>query len=166
MEELKIEENVVLKRNPAVKQKLMDILEQYQEVFSSPEKIIGRTNLIEFQIKVIPGSQPVSERMRPLNPMLRESLQEQISTWKKERVIKETSSPWAAAMVPVTKKDGTVRWAVDYRPLNKATVIDSYPLPCIEENIEKLAGSTIYSTLDTASAYNIITVEKLSLIHI
>ena len=162
MEELKIEENVVLKRNPAEKQKLMDILIKYQEVFSSPEKIIGRTNLIEFQIKVIPGSQPVRERVRPLNPMLRESLQEQINAWKKEGVIEETSSPWAAAMVPVTKKDGTVRWAVDYRPLNKATVIDSYPLPCIEENIEKLAGSTIYSTLDAASAYNIIPVEKRS----
>ena len=41
-------------------------------------------------------------------------------------------------------------------------VIDSHPLPCIEENIEKLAGSTIYSTLDAASAYNIIPVEKRS----
>ena len=160
--ELKIEENVILKKNPAVKQKLMEILEKYQEVFSSPEKIIGRTNLIEFNVKITPGSKPVRERIRPLNPMLRESLQEQISTWKKEGVIEETSSPWAAAMVPVTKKDGTVRWAVDYRPLNKVTVIDSYPLPCIEENIEKLAGSQIYSTLDAASAYNIIPVEKRS----
>ena len=96
--------------------------------------------------------------MRPLNPMLRESLQEQINIWKKEDVIEEVQSPWAAAMVPVTKTDGSVRWAMDYRPLNRVTVIDSYPLPNIEENIEKLAGSQVFSTLDAANAYQIIPV--------
>ena len=160
--ELKIEENVILRKNPAIKQKLMDILEKYQDVFSSPEKAIGLTNLIEFQIKVVPGAKPVRERVRPLNPMLRESLQEQISTWKKEDVIEEVSSPWAAAMVPVTKTDGSVRWAVDYRPLNRVTVVDSYPLPNIEENIEKLAGSQVFSTLDASNAYHIVPVEKES----
>ena len=44
-------------------------------------------------------------------------------------------------MVSVTKTDGSVQLAVDYRPLNRVTVVDLYPLPYIEEDIEKLAGS-------------------------
>ena len=102
------------------------------------------------------------DRVRPLNLMLRESFAEQISTMKKEEVIEETSSVWAAAMVLITKTNGSVLWAVDYRPLNRVTVVDWYPLPYIEEIIEKLARSNILLTLDAASAYHKIPVEKKS----
>ena len=56
MIEIEIEENAILQRNPDVKQKLVDILERYQEVFSSPEKAKGQTSLIQFQNKRVPGS--------------------------------------------------------------------------------------------------------------
>ena len=53
-------------------------------------------------------------------------------------------------------------WAKDDRQLNRVRVVDSYPLPNIEENIEKIAGSQVYSTLDAAIAYYIIPIEKKS----
>ena len=63
--------------------------------------------------------------------MLRESLGEQSSTCKKKEVIEETSKPWAAAMVPVTKTKRSVQRAVDYK-VNRVAVADSYSLPNIE----------------------------------
>ena len=104
----------------------------------------------------------MKERVRPLNPIMRASLKEQIDLWKEEGITQETSSPWAVAMVPAAKSDGGIRWAVDYRPLNKVTVADSYPLTVIEENLQKLAGSKIFSTLNATSAYHMIPVEKKS----
>ena len=87
----------------------MEILERHQDVFSSPGKTIGRTNLMEFTVRTVPGARPVKERVRPLNPMMRASLKAQIDEWKREGIIEETSSPWAAAMVPCAKNDGGIR---------------------------------------------------------
>ena len=93
---------------------------------------------------------------------MRENLKEQLEIWKREGIIEETTSPWAAAMVPAAKPDGLIRWAIDYRPLNKVTIADAYPLPAIEENLQKLAGSEVFSTLDATAAYHTIPVAKKS----
>lgn len=68
-------------------------------------------------------------------------------------VIKESSSPWAAPIVLVKKKDGSWRFCVDYRKLNALTHKDAYPLPRIEESLTSLKQATWYSTLDLASGF-------------
>ena len=75
-------------------------------------------------------------------------------------MIVELSSPWGATLVPCLKKGGETRWAVDYRPLNAVTIADSYPLPRIQDNLERLQGARVFSTLDAAGAYHVIPVEK------
>ena len=87
----------------------------------------------------------------------KESLKKQMETWTREGVIEESVSPWASPMVPAKKQGGApgeIRWAVDFRQLNEATVGDSYPIPNIEEVLERLAGSKYYSSLDAAAAYH------------
>ena len=158
--ELKLDESPLLRDNPKMKQQVEAVIRQYHEVFGEPGRSIGKTNLLEFDIQLAPDAVPCKSRLRPLNPAQRASLEEQIKIWRDEDIIEESTSPWASALVPAFKKGGSIRWAVDYRGLNKVTIADAYPLPSIEENLERLQGSTIYSTLDAAAAYHTIAVKE------
>ena len=56
-------------------------------------------------------------------------------------------------MVLVKKKDGSVRFCVDYRKVNSVTRKDAYPLPRVDDTLDTLAGSRLFTTLDLASGY-------------
>ncbi|CAL9699311.1 unnamed protein product [Knipowitschia caucasica] len=70
-----------------------------------------------------------------------------------EGVITPSASEWASPVVLVRKKDGGVRWCVDYRSLNSLTIKDAYPLPQIEECLDVIGGASMFSTLDLQSGY-------------
>ena len=159
-QKLKLDENELLNRNPQIKEQLIGLIKEYQDVFADPESQVGETDLVEFDIEVKPGSIPHRSKVRPLNPAQRESLKKQLDDWTETGVIEPSNSPWASALVPAFKKGGGIRWAIDYRKLNEVTVPDSYPLPSISENLEKLQGSKIFSALDAASAYHTVKVKE------
>ena len=60
-------------------------------------------------------------------------------------------SPWASPVVLVPKKDGSLRFCVDYRRLNALTKNDVYPLPRVVDIVDKLGDTKYFTTLDLAS---------------
>ena len=66
-------------------------------------------------------------------------------------IIQPSSSPWASPIVLVPKKDGQLRFCIDYRKLNSVTKKDQYPLPRTEDILNTLGGMCYFSTLDLAS---------------
>ena len=64
-----------------------------------------------------------------------------------------TNSPYNSNIIVVDKDDGTKRFVVDYRELNKDAILDTYPLPSIDEMLEQSFGCRYFSQLDLASWY-------------
>uniref|UniRef100_A0A5S6QF07 Reverse transcriptase domain-containing protein n=1 Tax=Trichuris muris TaxID=70415 RepID=A0A5S6QF07_TRIMR len=71
----------------------------------------------------------------------------------KAGIIEPSSSPWAAGIVPVRKKDKLIRLCMDYRKLNEVTRKDAYPLPRIDGTLGALVDARYFSTLDLLSGY-------------
>ena len=58
------------------------------------------------------------------------------------------------------KKNGKIRWCVDYRQLNKVTVKDAFPLPNIEESLTRMSNCKVFSALDGTGAYHEVHMEE------
>ena len=69
-------------------------------------------------------------------------------------MIRPSVSPWGAPVIFVKKKDGTLRLCVDYRDLNKATIRNRYPMPCIDDLFDQLKGASVFSKIDLRSRYH------------
>ena len=73
---------------------------------------------------------------------------------KREKgLIEKGSGPWSSPVVLMKKKDGRWRFCVDYRKLNAATESDAYPLPRIDDSLDALGGSRLFSTFDMTAGY-------------
>lgn len=110
-----------------------------------------RTDTTEFTIQT--QGAPISV------PPFRVSQKESEVIWKhldemlKNNVIRVSTSPWAAPVVLAPKKDGSLRFCVDYRKLNVVTTREIYPIPRIDDTINSLSGQLIFSTMDCAAGY-------------
>ena len=67
--------------------------------------------------------------------------------------IRPSVSPWGEPVLFMKKKDGTLRMCIDYRPINKVTVKNKYPLPRIEDLFYQLKEAGIFSKIDLRSGY-------------
>ncbi len=75
-------------------------------------------------------------------------------------LIRPSYSAWAAPIVVVKKKDVSVRLCCDYRRLNAVTARDSFPMPRIDETLDAMGGSRIFTTLDLVSGYHQVPVSE------
>lgn len=94
-------------------------------------------------------------RQRPYRVSLseRETISTQVDTLLSKHIIQPSTSPWSSPVVLVRKKDGSIRFCVDYRRLNKVTKKDVYPMPRIDDALDSLRGARYFSSLDLRSGY-------------
>ena len=81
-------------------------------------------------------------------------IDELVQDYLNSGVIQNNSSPYSSFVVLVGKKDGSWRLCIDYRDLNKGTVKDRFPIPLVDDLLDELHGSTVFSKIDLRSGYN------------
>src|SRR6218665_1699199 len=136
-----------------VRAQLRDLLEEYRDVLSVSELDLGRTTVTMHKIDT-GDAPPVRQPLRRQPLPHRVVVDEQLDSMLKAGTVEPAVSEWAANVVLARKKDGTLRFCIDYRQLNERTRKDSYPLPRIDECLDALAGGGWFSTLDLRSGYH------------
>ena len=99
-------------------------------------------------------------KIYPLSVTEQEELRKFIDENMAKGFIRESSSSLASPFFFVSKKDGTLRPVQDYRALNEATVKNVYPLPLIDDLINKVQGATIFTKVDIRAGYNNIRIKE------
>ena len=133
-------------------QQVYSLLQRFSNLFSSGPHDIGKTDVVKHTIDS-QGAAPIRQPPRRLPATLREEAQRAVADMLRQGLIEPSASPWASPVVLVRKKDGSSRFCVDYRRLNGVTRKDSYPLPRIDDTLDRLAGMEWFSTLDLKSGY-------------
>ena len=139
-------------------EKARGLLKEYHDIFFLEKQDMGHTKAAEHKIILKdPDTPPFKERFRRIPPPTigRGARPPEANARCRHDSEKSTpsNSPWCNAVVLVRKKDGSLRFCIDFRKLNSLTVKDSHPLPRICEMLESLAGAAHYSTFDMNSGF-------------
>jgi hypothetical protein len=106
-----------------------------------------------FKIETEPGATPVNRPIYRLSPSELEELRRTLDDLLAKGFIRPSNSPWGAPVLFAPKKDGGLRFCIDYRGLNKQTIKNAYPLPRADDLIDQLQGAEYFSKIDLCSGY-------------
>ena len=126
--------------SPLQQQQLNELFKEYIDVFSQGDEDLGNTPLLKHGIET--HGPPLRQPYRRQNPAVRREEMAQVQQMLSNNVIRPSNSPWASPVVMVRKKDGSLRFCVDFRQLNAATVKDAHPLPRIDDLLDALEDIT------------------------
>ncbi|GJU50922.1 putative mitochondrial protein [Tanacetum coccineum] len=129
------------------------VLTQFDEVFEVPKDLpLQRSH--DHQIPLMPNTPPINVRPYRYPPNQKDAIKGMVKELMDSGVIRVSQCSFLSPIVIVKKKDGKWRMCIDYRQLNKHTVKDKFPIPMIEELIDELNGSVVFSKLDLRSKYH------------
>ncbi|GFW47526.1 hypothetical protein TNCV_3176901 [Trichonephila clavipes] len=104
----------------------------------------------------------VSVKPRRFSYAEKSEITNQIQKWLDNKVMRPSSSDYASPIVLVKKKNGSTRLYVDYCKLNRKIIKDQFPLPLIEDVIDKLHSAKIFTTLDLKNGFFHVPIDESS----
>ena len=133
-------------------QAIRECIIKHHKIFAVEDKELGWTDLVKHKIK-LDNYVPFKERYRRIPPHQYEEVKKHLTKMLEIGAIRRSESPWASAVVLVRKKDGSLRFCIDLRKLNSRTVKDAYSIPRIEDSLDSLNGSCIFTSIDLKAGY-------------
>jgi hypothetical protein len=140
--------------------KIKNLLGQHQQVFEAiplgrpPDR--GFEHTIELEEGTKPMITPPYRHPRRFKDEIEKAIKELLAM----RHIRPRNNPFASSVVLVLKKNGTMRMCITYRALNKKTIKNRYPIPCIDELMDELHGAVFFSKIDLRSGYHQINIQE------
>ncbi len=145
-EEVPIKDNLELgQRN-----ELNSLLAGYGDVLRDQP---GKTTVIEHDIEMEPGVKPVRQNSYRIPQAKLDTAKREVESMIELGVIEESSSPWSSPYLLVPKPDGTSRFCVNYKKVNKLSKFDAYPMPRIQEIVDKIGPAKYITKLDLCKGY-------------
>ena len=124
---------------------------EHHNIFSLEQNEIGCTDAAEHVIELL-DTEPFKERFCHIAPPLVEEVREHKKCWTEVRSGRPNPlgvTQWFWCV----KKDGGLRFCIDFRWLNSRTKKDAYPLPRMQETMESMVGARFFSTMDLKSGF-------------
>ena len=147
--------------NHEQKSRLYAFIAANRKSFAKDTSELGCTNVHKHRIET--GNAP-PQRKRPyrVSPHIKQQIDEQVEDMLKNDIIEPSDSFYAAPVVMCKKKDGTYRFAVDYRDLNAVTELINFPLPRIEDVIDSVGEnkSKVFTVLDLRAGFHQIPLDE------
>jgi hypothetical protein len=140
------------------------LVEKYNTLF---EAGLGMLRNFQAKIFVDPNVRPKFFKPRPIPYAFREKVEDELSRLTTEGIIEPLQfSEWAAPIVPVLKGDGkSIRICGDYSvTVNKASKLECYPIPKIDDLLTSLTGGVVFSKLDMSQAYQQVVLDEANTI--
>jgi hypothetical protein len=147
----KIDSETVAHLNSEQRRELMDVLDRYPECWSDTP---GYCNLFCHEINLQPDFKPKQARAYRIPEILRPEVERQLEQLVKDGFLVPSKSPNSSPIVCILKPNKKeVRIACDFRYVNRYTVNDAYPMPNVEEVINKVGHARYISIFDCKGAY-------------
>ena len=136
-----------------IQHKVDQLLQKYESVFSEG---VGTLKGHKADLKVEENCQPSFHKPRQVPYALRPKVEAELTRLEKEGILSKVEySEWATPIVPVVKRNGSVRLCGDFKvSVNPVLLAEQYPLPRIEDIFANLAGGKHFSKLDLRQAYH------------
>ncbi|XP_033730041.1 uncharacterized protein LOC117319318 [Pecten maximus] len=130
-------------------QQMRSLLQEFSDVMTD---LPGCTPLTKHDIRTT-TDQPVRVKPYPVPYQVTETIKRELHKMLEMDIIEKSDSDYSSPVVLVRKKDGTCRFCVDYRQLNKITIFDAEPMPSTEDLFVKLARCKYLSKIDLSKGY-------------
>ena len=112
-----------------------------------------RDSAVLHRIVLKDGAQPYARPLRRMSTQELDELKRQLQEYIDDGRLQPSESPWGTNVIFAKKKDGTLRFCVDYRGLNDLTVRNSYPLPHMDDLFDRLQGAQYFSKIDLRTGF-------------
>ena len=135
--------------DPEKKKELCELMSEFPMLFNDK---LSQTDVVAHDVDV-GDTKPIKQHPYRVSPVKREKLSEEVKFMLQNELIEPSNSDWSSPCILVPKSDGSYRFCTDYRKVNKVTKTDAYPIPRMDDCIDKIGQAKYVTKLDLMKGY-------------